>query len=82
MMFSCRVKGFPAHVSKVAGSSGIGGFCSTPTPEVQLDHFLLHTPKLGIHVEMVQFLKLLLKRFLLCTTISIDFNKQASFHLC
>ena len=41
-------------------------FCPIPTPDVQLDHFLHHTPKLGIPVEMVQFLlKLLLKqRFL------------------
>jgi len=39
-------------------------FC--PTPDIQLDHFLHHTPNLGIPVEMVQFLlKLLLKeRFL------------------
>jgi len=45
---------------------GVGFFCPTPTPDVQLDHFLHHTPKLGIPVEMVQFLlKLLLKqRFL------------------
>jgi len=43
---------------------GIGYFC--PTPNLQLDHFLHHTLKLGIPVEMVQFLlKLLLKqRFL------------------
>jgi len=36
------------------------------TPEVQSDHFLHHTPKLGIPAEMIQFLlKLLLKqRFL------------------
>ena len=34
-----------------------------PTPEAQLDHFLHHTLKLGIPVEMVQFLmKLLLKQ--------------------
>jgi len=41
-------------------------FCPTPTSEVQLDHFLHYTPKLGIAVEMVQYLlKLLLKqRFL------------------
>ena len=40
-------------------------FCPTPTPDVQLDHFLHHTHKLQ-PVEMVQFrLKLLLKqRFL------------------
>jgi len=39
-------------------------FC--PTPEVQLDHLLHHTPKLGIPVEMVQFLLTLLlkQRFL------------------
>jgi len=39
-------------------------FC--PTLDIQLNHFLHHTPKLGIPVEMVQFLlKLLLKqRFL------------------
>ena len=48
-------------------------FCPTPTPEVQLDHFLHHTPKLGIPVEMVQFLlKLLLKqRFL---AVHYDFH--------
>ena len=41
-------------------------FCPIPTPDVQLDLFLHHTPKMGILVEMVQFLlKLLLKqRFL------------------
>jgi len=27
-----------------------------PNPDVQLDHVLHHTPKLGIPVEMVQFL--------------------------
>jgi len=45
---------------------GVEYFCPTPTPDVQLDHFLHHTIKLGIPVEMVQFLlKLLLKqRFL------------------
>jgi len=45
---------------------GFGLFFPTPIPDVQLDHFLDHTPKLGIPVEMVQFLlKLLFKqRFL------------------
>ena len=38
-------------------------FCPTPTLEVQLDHFLHHTPKLGIPIEMVEFLlKLLLNQ--------------------
>jgi len=45
-------------------TSGVGIFC--PTPDVQLDKSLHHTPKLGIPAEKVQFLlKLLLKqRFL------------------
>jgi len=30
---------------------GVGCFCQTPTPEVQLDHFLLNTPRLGIPVQ-------------------------------
>jgi len=48
--------------SEVFGWSRI--FC--PNPEVQMDHFLLHTPKLGIPVEMVQLLiKLLLKERIL-----------------
>jgi len=47
------------------GGVGVGFFC--PTPDVQLDHFLHHTPKLGIPVEMVQFLvKLLLKQISCC----------------
>jgi len=36
------------------GGVGFGFFC--PTPEVQLDHFLHHTPKMGIPVEIVQLL--------------------------
>ena len=31
----------------------VGFFCPTPIPDAQLDHFLHHTPKLGIPVEMV-----------------------------
>ena len=48
------------------GTVGVGFFCRTPTLDIQLDHFLDHSPKLGIGVEMEQFLlKLLLKqRFL------------------
>jgi len=39
----------------------VGCFC--PTADAQLDHFLHHTPKLGITVEMEQFLlKLFLRR--------------------
>ena len=44
---------------------GVGLFRPTPTPDVQLDHFLHHTAKLGILVEMVEFLlKLLLKHII------------------
>jgi len=60
---------------------GVGFFC--PTPEVQLDHFLHHSPKLGIRVEMAQFLLNFVETdFLLCTTISIGFDSQISFPLC
>ena len=46
------------------GGVGIGFFC--PTPKVQFNNFLHHTPKLGIPVEMVQCLfKLLLKQSIL-----------------
>jgi len=50
-----------------------GFFCPTPTPDIQLDHFLNHALKLVIRVEMVQFLlKLLLKqRFL---AVHYDFH--------
>jgi len=43
---------------------GVGFFC--PTLNTHLDHFLHHTPKLGIPVETVQFLlKFLLKQIFL-----------------
>ena len=42
---------------------GVGFFCPTPTQDAQFDHFLHHSPKLGIPIEMVQFLlKLLLNQ--------------------
>jgi len=74
--------------SRIPNNTGSQIFC--PTPDVQLDHLLHHTLKLGIPIEMV---RLLLKGtisfetfvetdFLLCTTISIDFNSQISFLLC
>ena len=50
---------------------GVGGWLFCPTPEVQLDNFLHH--KLGIPVEMVQFLlKRLLKQRILA--VYHDFN--------
>ena len=48
---------------------GVGFFCPTPTPDVQLHHFLHHTPKLGIPTEMVQFLLKLLLRQISCCAI-------------
>jgi len=45
---------------------GVGLVRPTPTPDFHLDYFLHHTPKLGIPLEMVQFLyKLLLKQIFL-----------------
>jgi len=40
--------------SRILNNTGSRIFC--PTPYVQLDHFLHNAPKLGIPVEMVQFL--------------------------
>ena len=46
---------------------------STPTPDVQLNHFLHRTTKLGIPVETMQFLfKLLLKQIIF--TVCHDFH--------
>jgi len=56
----------------------VGFFC--PIPNVQFDHFLHYTPKLGIPVAMVvSFETFVATDFLLCTTISIDFSSQISF---
>jgi len=52
---------------------GVGFFCPTPTPDVQSDHFLHHTLKLGIPLEIDQFLlKLLLKQR--CLAVHRDFH--------
>jgi len=57
-----------SRTQRFLGGIGVGfpsDFC--PNPDVQLDHFLHHTPKLGIPVEMVQFLlKLILKQIYCC----------------
>ena len=63
------------------GGVGVGFFC--PIPDVQSDHYLNRTLKLGIPVEMVQFLlKLLLKQRSLAVHLSIDFNSQIPFPFC
>jgi len=62
--------GVGAGVGVVRGRRFLGGvgvefFCPTLNPDVQSDHFLHHTTKLGIPVQMVQFLlKPLKQRFL------------------
>jgi len=55
---------FLGGVEFLTTDTGSRIFC--PTPDAQLDHFLHHTLKLGIPVEMLQFhLKLILnQRFL------------------
>jgi len=42
--------------SRIPDNTGSWGCFFCPTPDVQLDQFLHYTPKLGIPVEMVQFL--------------------------
>jgi len=46
--------------SRIPNNTRSRSFRPTPTPDVQLDYFLHHTPTLGIPVEMVQFLLKLL----------------------
>ena len=67
---------------------GVVWFLTTPGVEVgflshldvQLDHFLHHTPKLGIPVEMViSFETFVETDLLLCTMSCIDFDSQISF---
>jgi len=58
-----------SRISNNAGSQS-RIYWPTPNPHVQLDHFLHHTPKLGIPVEMVvSFEPFVETDFLLCTTI-------------
>ena len=66
---------------RVLGGVGVGFFCPTPTPVAQLDHFLHHTPKMGIPVEMVQFLlKLLLKQSFFAVWPWFPLILTAKFH--
>ena len=60
---------------------GVGFFC--PTRDVQLDQFLHHTPKLGIPVEMVQFLLKLMLKQISCCVPRFPLILTAKFHsLC
>jgi len=40
----------------VGVGAGVGFFCPTRTPDIQLDYFLHHTLKLRFPVKMAQFL--------------------------
>jgi len=56
----------------------LGFFC--PTPDAQLDHFLRHTSKLGIPVEMVQFLLRLVETGISCCAPRFPQILTAKFH--
>ena len=62
------VEGFWGSQTRIPNNTGRRSriFCPTPTPDVQLDHFLHHIPTSGTPVKMVQFiLKNLLKQIFL-----------------
>ena len=69
---------------------GVGFFCATPTPYVQLDNFLYDTPKWGIPVEMVVSFETFIEtknsccvpRFRLTGNCYKIVNSQTSFTLC
>ena len=46
----------------------------------ELDHFLHHTPKLGIPVEMVKFLSKLLLKQISCCALRLPFILTVKFH--
>jgi len=60
------------------GFNGVGLFC--PTPDVQLDHFLHHTPILGIPVELVQLLLKHLLKQISCCAPRFPLILTAKFH--
>jgi len=61
---------------------GVGFFCSTP--DVQLDHFCITLLCWEFLLKWYNFFwnNCWNRYFLLCTTISIDFNSQTLFPLC
>ena len=59
--------------SQIPNNTGSHSRIFCPTPNVQLDQFLHHTPKLRIPVEIVQFLlKLLVEQ--ICLAVHHDFQ--------
>jgi len=64
---------------------GVGFFCPTSTPDVQLDHFYITLLSWEFLLKWCNFFWNICwnRDFLLCTTISIYFNNsQISFLLC
>ena len=60
---------------------GVGFFC--PTPDVHLDHFLHHTPKMGSPGEMIQFLLQFVETKISCCAQRFPLILRAKFHsLC
>ena len=60
------------------GGVGVGFFC--PTPEVQLDHILHRTLKIGNPVEIVQFLLKVLLKQISCCAPRFPLILTAKFH--
>jgi len=64
--------------------AGVGFFCPTPTQDVQLDLFYITLQNWEFLLKWYNFFWNFCwnKDFLLCTTISIDFNNPISFPWC
>ena len=63
---------------------GVWFFCPTPSADAQLDHFYITLLNWEFWLKWYNFFWKFcwIRGFLLCTTISIDFNSQISFSLC
>jgi len=69
--------------SRIPNNTGSRSRIFCPTLDVWLNHFLYHTPKLGIPVEMVQFLFKLLLKQISCCAPRFPLILTAKFHsLC
>ena len=76
----------PGLRSRIPNNTGSRSriFCPTPTPDAQLDHFLITLLNWEFLLKWYNFFWNFcwIRDFLLCTTISIDFNSQISSPLC
>jgi len=59
---------------------GVGIFCPTPTSQVQLNHLLHHTPKLGIPVEMVISFEAFVETEISCCAPRFSLILTVKFH--